>query len=37
MFKNKDREEILEIFKEYNYQLAKYNKNDIFNKLFKKI
>ena len=29
MFKNKDREEILEIFKEYNYQLAKYNKNDI--------
>lgn len=29
MFKNKDREEILEIFKEYNYQLVKYNKNDI--------
>ena len=29
MFKDKDRKEILELFKGYNYQLINYNKNDI--------
>ena len=29
MFKDKDRKEILELFKGYNYQLINFNKNDI--------
>ena len=29
MFKNKDRKEILELFKGYSYQLINFNKNDI--------
>ena len=29
MFKDKDKDEVLELFKGYNYQLINFNKNDI--------